>query len=102
MFFFIGGIQPKTRRISNNPRPCPSCGYHAAYLKRVDSYLSLFFIPVFQVKRGDTVLMCEKCGVVLDKEGRTVKKDNVRCRHCGQNLSGNFTFCPHCGNKTAL
>ena len=101
MFFFIGGIQPRTRRISNNPRPCPSCGYHSAYLKRVDNYLSLFFIPIFPVKRGDKVLICERCGAIFDEKGRTATGD-TRCRYCGGNLSEDFTFCPHCGKKTGF
>lgn len=101
MFFFIGGIQPKTRRISSNPRPCPSCGYHAAYFKRIDSCLSLFFIPIFPVKRGDTVLICERCGAIFDEKGRTTT-DDTRCRYCGRNLSEDFTFCPHCGKKTGF
>jgi len=102
MFFFIGGIQPRTKRISNNPRPCPSCGYHEAYLKRIDNYLSLFFIPILQVKRGETVLICEKCGAIFDEKGKTTTGDTRRCRYCGRKLGEDFTFCPHCGKKTSF
>jgi len=101
MFFFIGGIQPRTRRISNDPRPCPSCGYQTAYLKRVDNYLSLFFIPIFPVKRGDTVLICERCGAIFDEKSRTTT-GSFRCRYCGRKLSEDFIFCPYCGKKTGL
>lgn len=100
MFFFIGGIQPRTRRISDTPKLCPSCGHYTAWLKRVDHYLSLFFIPLFPVRRGEAVLMCERCGLVFDEEGRTMAMGDSRCRYCGRELGADFTFCPYCGKRT--
>jgi hypothetical protein len=69
MFFFIGGIQPKTIDLDNQPRMCPSCGLYQARLKRVDQYLSAFFIPVLRVKKGDPFLLCERCGVASKETG---------------------------------
>ena len=69
MFFFIGGIQPKTVTVDRQPRSCPSCGHFGVYLKRVDHYVSLFFIPVFPVKRGTPFLSCENCNAVIDEHG---------------------------------
>ena len=66
MFFFIGGIQPRTVRLEKKMKFCPSCGRHELFLKRTDHYLSLFFIPVFPVKKGVPFLTCENCGSVLD------------------------------------
>ncbi len=54
MFFFIGGVQPKTITLDDSRRLCPACGLAQARLKRTDQYLSLFFIPLFPVKRGET------------------------------------------------
>ena len=103
MFFFIGGIQPRTKRISDDPRLCPSCGYYGAYLERVDHYLSLFFIPILPVKRGETVLICERCGRIFGEWGKAEETTgNARCRWCGQKLSEDFTFCPYCGKKIGL
>ena len=50
----IAGISPKIVVLDNNPRRCPACGLVQTYLKRSDSYLSLFFIPIFRVKKGET------------------------------------------------
>ncbi|SPF39937.1 hypothetical protein SBDP1_280015 [Syntrophobacter sp. SbD1] len=62
MFFLIGGVQPKSVTVDETPRICPGCGLAQARLKRVDHYLSLFFIPLFPVKKGDPVLICDRCG----------------------------------------
>jgi len=52
MYFVIGGVQPRTVLLSRQPRTCPACGYPKLFLKRIDHYLSLFFIPLIPVKRG--------------------------------------------------
>jgi len=59
-FFFIAGISPKVKVLDEKPRRCPVCGLHQAYYKRVDHYLSLFFIPIFKVKTGETVIRCDR------------------------------------------
>lgn len=72
MFFFIGGVQPKTVRIDKQARLCPACQHSAVYLKRVDHYLSLFFIPLFPVKKGIPFLSCDNCHSVFDETGLIV------------------------------
>jgi len=67
MFFFIGGIGPRTVTLDKQARICPECGRLALYHKRIDHYLSLFFIPVFPVKRGEPFLSCEGCGASFDR-----------------------------------
>ena len=69
MFFFIGGVQPKTVRLDMQARLCPVCHHSTVYLKRVDHYLSLFFIPLFPVKKGIPFLSCDKCRTVFDERG---------------------------------
>ena len=59
--FIIAGISPRIKILDNNPRICPVCGLAQAYLKRADNYLSLFFIPLFRVKKGKSFLICERC-----------------------------------------
>jgi hypothetical protein len=61
MFFFIGGVQPKTVDLEKVPRVCPSCGLYQARLKRVDHYISVFFLPLFRIKKGPPLLICENC-----------------------------------------
>ncbi|MGD8368949.1 MAG: zinc ribbon domain-containing protein [Desulfobacterales bacterium] len=103
MFFFIGGITPKTKRLDAQPVRCPNCGLVRAFRTRVDHWLHLFFIPVFPVKRGQEVLFCERCNGPVDgrasgwapfrAEGRNP------CPFCGKDLERDFRFCPHCGQR---
>lgn len=87
MFFFIGGVQPKTVRLDKQARICPVCQHSAVYLKRVDHYLSLFFIPLFPVKKGAPFLSCDNCKMVFDDKGMAV----------GVERSKKVRTCPHCG-----
>jgi len=103
MFFFIGGIQPKTVVIDKQARPCPSCGHPEVYLKRMDHYLSLFFIPLFPVKKGVPFFICENCKVTFDNlHGYRVDieqdANKRKCPHCGKQIDPHFNFCPYCGN----
>ncbi len=103
-FFFIGGIQPKKVKVDDQPRACPNCGLPSARLKRLDHYLSLFFIPLFPVKRGERFLECDRCGGVFDESGRS-GPEALRpaagpiCPKCGRRVSPDFNFCPHCGQR---
>jgi len=101
MFFFIAGIQPRTKVVDKTPRMCPTCGLQQAYLKRTDHYLSLFFIPLFPVKKGEPFLMCENCERTrYEKEPQFNTpswKDEKRCNSCGRVLEKEFSYCPYCG-----
>ena len=106
MFFFIGGIQPRTMIVDETPRLCPQCGLAQARLKRTDHYLSLFFIPIIPVKRGPVLLVCDRCGQAFDPEQPLVPSDRGAnapgprlCHSCGQALQPSFTYCPYCGSR---
>jgi predicted RNA-binding Zn-ribbon protein involved in translation (DUF1610 family) len=103
MFFFIGGIQPRTVRLAKQAMICPVCGRTEVYLKRVDHYLSLFFIPLFPVKKGGPFFGCDNCGAVLDERGAPIrakqKSETAKCPHCGRFLEEDFDYCPKCGRK---
>jgi RNA polymerase subunit RPABC4/transcription elongation factor Spt4 len=103
MFFFIGGIQPKTRQIDQERRMCPSCGLYQARLKRVDHYISLFFVPLLKVKEGVPFLQCERCGKISpESEGPVAAEEALRsgnCPYCGKSIEAGFRFCPHCGKS---
>jgi RNA polymerase subunit RPABC4/transcription elongation factor Spt4 len=103
MFFFIGGVQPKTVRLDKQARVCPVCGHYEVYLKRVDQYLSLFFIPLFPVKKGTPFLACDNCRSVFDEKGSQVSggrtKSSLTCPYCGRALEDDFDYCPRCGKK---
>ncbi|MFH1122500.1 MAG: zinc ribbon domain-containing protein [Pseudomonadota bacterium] len=101
MFFFIAGIQPKAVDLDTHPRLCRSCGLYQARLKRMDHYLSFFFLPILPVKRGTPFLQCGNCGSIFDESGEeraeTPKSDEPRCLRCGKALEPGFSFCPSCG-----
>jgi hypothetical protein len=101
MFFFIGGVQPKTIRVDKQARLCPTCQHSAVFLKRIDHYLSLFFIPLFPVKKGMPFLSCDNCRTVFDDKGMTVRVEYSKkvhpCPYCGRTLEDDFDFCPRCG-----
>ncbi|MBW2017386.1 MAG: zinc ribbon domain-containing protein [Deltaproteobacteria bacterium] len=103
MFFFIAGIQPKTVDLDDQPMMCPSCGLFGARLRRVDHYLSLFFVPLFPVKRGVPFLACNRCGNIPREPGREWSAGSVskkdECPSCGGKLDSSFNYCPSCGKR---
>ena len=106
MFFFIGGVQPRTVIVDETPRLCPQCGLAQARLKRIDQYLSLFFIPIIPIKRGPVLLVCDRCEQAFDPEmpflpsERGANAPGSRlCHSCGQALQPSFTYCPYCGSR---
>jgi len=100
---FIAGISPKTKIIDQNPRRCPVCGLNQAYFKRVDSYLSLFFIPVLRIKKGEPFIMCERCEKTIHEFGPEFSQQTGHktgtCKFCGKFLDRNFKYCPYCGKQ---
>lgn len=101
-FFFIAGIQPRTVTLDKQPRPCPVCGLNRATLKRVDHYFSIFFIPLFRVKKGEPFLECPSCGPVTERaRPLEIKRKEYpfRCPSCGRDVLPEYRFCPFCGEK---
>jgi RNA polymerase subunit RPABC4/transcription elongation factor Spt4 len=97
---FIGGVQPKTRLVEKTPRACPSCGLAQAYVKRTAHYISLFFIPLIPISKGETFLACEACGAVFDQQGQTIRPptpEEKHCAGCGESVNPSFSYCPYCG-----
>jgi predicted RNA-binding Zn-ribbon protein involved in translation (DUF1610 family) len=107
MCFIIAGLQPRTKLLEPTPRRCPSCGLQQAYLQRVDHYLSLFFIPLLPVRRGDPFLFCRRCnqaveGAAKNQAGHGPPPGGAapdRCAQCGRTLQAAFKYCPHCGQR---
>jgi uncharacterized C2H2 Zn-finger protein len=99
--FLIAGISPKTNTIDPTPRMCPQCGLVQAFLKRTDSYFSLFFIPLFRVKEGEAFLHCERCNTIATQSGirfqNRPEASGSRCSACGRNMERDYQFCPYCG-----
>lgn len=101
MFFLIGGVQPKTITLNETATICPACGLNQAKLKRVDHYLSLFFIPLFPVKKGVPVLICNRCRAVASpgRSSAAPGPERDRCAECGHPVSPGFQYCPGCGKR---
>jgi hypothetical protein len=73
-------------------------------LKRLDHYVTLFFIPLFRVKRGERFLECERCGGLFDETGRQPSRGFEYtpyqiCPKCDRRLDPEFKFCPYCGEN---
>jgi RNA polymerase subunit RPABC4/transcription elongation factor Spt4 len=103
--FIIAGISPRIKVLDGNPRLCPSCGLSQAYLKRSDSYFSLFFIPLFRVKKGESFTICDRCETVVKDQGAPFRPWNGqstnRCKGCGKTMDKGFVYCPYCGKQVA-
>ncbi|MFO7713722.1 zinc ribbon domain-containing protein [Desulfosarcina sp.] len=102
--FLIAGVQPKTRRVDDNPQRCPVCGLAQAYRTRVDHYLSLFFIPLIRVKQGAPFLWCDGCQRPVDGSrapAREVPLSGLStvCVACKREFDSAFKYCPHCGQR---
>lgn len=101
--FLIAGVSPKIRQLDNKPRRCPSCGLHQAYYKQVDHYFSLFFIPLLRVKKGEPILVCERCeNMGLDMGGTFSSQSDAgsfRCDNCDSRLQRDYKYCPYCGKS---
>jgi predicted RNA-binding Zn-ribbon protein involved in translation (DUF1610 family) len=103
MFFIIGGIQPKTVTLDKQAKSCPACGRIEVQAKRVDHYLSVFFIPLFLVKKGIPFLVCENCNTRFDERGLRIDAKEEwkerKCSHCGRPVAPDFFYCPYCGRS---
>ena len=123
MLFFIGGLQPRREVLEAGPFGCPRCGRKSARIEQVRSYLSLFFVPLVPVRRGEPYLVCADCGAAaplgsggpagfpeaydpetyegLDEELDERLEDTgpLTCSECGMPIEPEFDYCPYCGRK---
>jgi len=71
----------------------------------LDHYLSLFFIPIIPIKRGERFIECNRCGGIFSEIGRPEPRPSFQfqnekiCPRCGEEISQEFKFCPYCGQK---
>jgi uncharacterized CHY-type Zn-finger protein len=100
---FIAGVSPKTTVLDPTPRLCPVCGLARARMQRVDHWFSLFFIPVFRVKKGAEFLFCDRCSQriseMLARPGGEPEAAPGVCSACGSHLEQDHRFCPYCGKS---
>jgi RNA polymerase subunit RPABC4/transcription elongation factor Spt4 len=100
---FIAGVTPKTTVVDQTARLCPVCGLARARLQRIDHWLSLFFIPVFRVKKGAEFLFCDRCEQPVSNmpAGSGYEQDDPpdTCSACQRALEKDHRFCPYCGQQ---
>jgi ribosomal protein L37E len=69
----------------------------------MDHYLSLFFIPVLRVKKGEPFIMCDRCqrsSPEFETPGNLPFQDNaIVCKYCGKSMNRDFKYCPFCGKQ---
>lgn len=100
MFFFIAGIQSRTVRLEKHGGACPNCSHFEVYLKRVEKYISVFFIPLIRIKKGVPFASCENCNSIFESPARmemTEIEEVRRCGSCGKAAAPEFNYCPYCG-----
>jgi hypothetical protein len=101
MFFLIGGLQPRTFKLAGTHLPCRNCGQSSLQKNRTDQYLSLFFIPLFRVKKGVPYLECGRCRSVYSEDGSRMRQQTPpgpgSCPKCGRPVQTDFNLCPYCG-----
>ena len=72
-------------------------------MQRVDHYLSLFFIPIFRVKKGEPFSVCDRCAQTGQGFGpdytQSQSDSPPTCKSCGKVLNEDFKYCPHCGKR---
>ena len=104
--FLIAGVQPRTRMGRKMDQTCPRCGLAQVYERRVDHYLSVFFIPLVRVAKGEGFPWCERCQQPLSGSPGAPgpetppRPEGPACPDCGAPLDPGFRFCPHCGRRT--
>jgi RNA polymerase subunit RPABC4/transcription elongation factor Spt4 len=100
---FIAGVAPKIKILDQNPRRCPVCGLNQAHYKRIDHYLSIFFIPILRVKKGEAFIMCDRCERTFHDFGSDLTGQQPEgagtCKYCGKAVGNDFQFCPYCGKR---
>ena len=100
MFFFIGGVHSKTITLDEPPGRCDVCGLYQLKPMRTNHYISLFFIPILPIKKGDIFFRCESCGAyAAGKNGQQEISHTETCPKCGRVVDHDFRFCPSCGNS---
>ncbi len=100
-------MQPKTVALEGAGRLCPSCGLNTCQQMRQDYYLSLFFIPLFPVKRGAPYWQCRRCGQACGGQPPAQPAPRpepapaaaLACGFCGGELRQGFKYCPYCGAR---
>lgn len=71
--FLLFGIRTRDNVVSRRPMVCEVCGVNAAQaLVKRSTKFTLFFIPLFPVKRSTYYLECGNCGSVRHADPRAV------------------------------
>jgi hypothetical protein len=100
---FVAGVAPKIKIMDQTPRRCPGCGLNQAHYRRIDHYLSLFFIPILRVKKGEPFIMCDRCAQTFHEFGSDFTRQQPEkagmCKYCGKMLDRDFKYCPNCGRR---
>jgi RNA polymerase subunit RPABC4/transcription elongation factor Spt4 len=99
MFFFIGGVQPKTVTLNEPAKRCDACGLYQLSPMRTDHYLSVFFIPILPIKKGNIFFRCKSCGTVVTESKGSRNSHRETCKQCGSVVDPDFQFCPSCGQR---
>lgn len=77
--FFIAGAGKKANEIGQGEFNCPQCDQWRSYIqKRISSYVSAFFVPVWRSSGGSEFVECKSCGSQFDNEVLAADFDRIR------------------------
>ena len=77
--FFVAGAGKKATDIGQGEFDCPQCDQWRSYVqRRISSYVSAFFVPVWQSSGGSEFVECKSCGSQFDNEVLAADFDRKR------------------------
>lgn len=113
--FFIGifGFGNRSNKISDIKFKCTGCMNEDFSLVELYNSFDIFFIPVFKTKK-EYIIICKKCKSMYKLKSSSIEKvlkthsaeygdvdkimyETYTCPRCGANVTGNYQFCPYCG-----
>ncbi len=76
---------------------CPNREHHIKDLvRRMQANPGANMVPAAFCVRHKKSVFCEQCGARLINE--TIEHETSVCERCGENVSSDDSYCPHCGD----
>ena len=95
----IVGVKPKVKR-ELVMKKCPQCEARSTVREKVDKKQILLNIPLYRVKKGGWIQMCDSCGWVQGNSTVVNNQHNYQldyCLSCSSQIHGDLSHCPCCG-----
>jgi ribosomal protein L37AE/L43A len=88
MMFIVFGTRGRHKKLGEGIFNCPQCGQQRAYHhKKIQRYLSLYFVPVVPMDTVTEYIECQTCGTTFQMEAMSMKAPPRRPRDLAQALN---------------